>query len=100
MVEREGDSGEAEVAPLYRKVPQYPKQARPGALEGRVEFSFTIDENGFVKDIEVEESKGHKQFQRAAAEALQDWRYAPAVLNGEFVPRYDNQVTITFELES
>ena len=100
MADRGGGEDDAEVAPLYRTFPEYPKQPRPGARDARVQFSFTIDENGFVKDIEVEEATGHKQFQRAAEEALKEWRYAPAVVNGEFVPRYDNQVTITFELES
>ncbi len=64
-----------------------------------VHLSFTIDQDGFVQDIEIVNREGHKSFERSAKRALSEWRYAPAVVDGEFVPRHNNEVVITFELE-
>lgn len=98
MVER-GD-GNAEAQPLYRKVPKYPISASQRGAEGWVQLSFTIDQLGFVQDIDVVDIEGRDAFGIAAKEALTEWRYAPAVIDGEFVPRPDNKVIITFELDS
>lgn len=97
MVGRQG--GNADANPLFRKRPSYPPEAAKRRSTGWVHLSFTIDPNGFVKDIEIVNREGHRSLERSATRALAEWRYAPAVVDGKFVPRHNNKVVITFELD-
>lgn len=59
----------------------YPDAAKSARLQGVVELSFLIDENGQVRDPEVVQSGG-SVFDGAVLEAVRSWKYEPATKRG------------------
>ncbi len=59
----------------------YPDAAKSARLQGVVELSFLIDENGDVRDPEVVQSAG-SVFDDTVLEAVKSWRYEPATKHG------------------
>jgi protein TonB len=55
----------------------YPRLARRNGLEGVVILKLTIDEDGTVLSVEVEQSSGHGVLDRAALEALRELEALP-----------------------
>ena len=71
-------------ARLLRQVrPQYPPLARQARIQGTVKLSATIAKDGTVQKLEVID--GHPLLVPAALAAVKQWRYSPALLNGEAV---------------
>jgi protein TonB len=73
--------------------PRYPPLARHLRLDGVVILDATIDELGRVVDVRV--LRSITAFDRAAIEAVRQWRYAPAMRNGLPV-RVLLMVTVSF----
>ena len=67
--------------PIYRKAPEYPKIARQTGASGIVELEATITVDGRVKNPHV--LKGNPMLQKAALDAVMEWKYKPALLNGK-----------------
>lgn len=63
--------------------PVYPRLARAARIQGVVILDATIDETGRVVDIRVLRSIA--PLEHAAIEAVKQWRYMPAVVNGRAV---------------
>ncbi|TKB54561.1 energy transducer TonB [Ferrimonas aestuarii] len=84
--------------PLYRTAPKWPVSALKRRQGGHVVVQFTIDENGFVTDPLVTESKGSKQFAQNTLEAMKSWRYAPKFEDGRPVPA-DASMLMEFSLD-
>ncbi len=80
---------------IQKADPVYPPAARQENLEGTVVVSALIDEEGSVKDPIV--LSGHRMLNAAALEAVQQWRYSPALLNGEPWPMRLS-ITLVFKL--
>jgi protein TonB len=59
----------------------FPEAAKRARLQGAVELSFLIDENGGVSELQVVESAG-KVFDDAVVETVRNWRYEPATKHG------------------
>ena len=74
---------EQEQTPLYRLPPKFPMSYAKRGKSGQVTMEFTISKNGFVKDIEVTESKGGKGFIKESKKAMKKWRYAPKFIDGK-----------------
>lgn len=73
-----------EEAVRIRKVnPSYPRRAMKAGIEGTVEVVFTIDSDGNVQDpvVTTVNPKGW-EFEKAAIEALLQWRYEPKTISG------------------
>ena len=85
-------------------------------IEGYVDFSFTIDKNGFVKEPQVLEqvstglrqvrrggmqgaSKEDRSFEAAALVALLRFRYAPMFVDGKAMPVDNVKTRISFAIE-
>ena len=85
--------------PLYRVHPDYPRHAARMGREGWVKMSFVIDEEGFVKDIEVKTTsdKG-RVFSDVAIDALSQWRYAPQFEGGKPVDSSPRLVQLDFKM--
>jgi protein TonB len=66
---------------ISRVDPEYPKLARQAGASGLVELEATIGVDGKVKNPHV--VKGNSMLQRAAIDAVLQWRYKPATLNGK-----------------
>jgi protein TonB len=75
--------------------PIYPSLARTAHVEGIVILEATIDETGIVRDVRL--LRSIPLLDRAAIEAVSQWRYTPTRLNGVPVPVILT-VTVTFAL--
>jgi len=78
----------------HRVQPVYPAQAQAMHIEGNVILSATVGEDGSVRSLKV--VSGHPMLARAAEEAVRQWRYRPALLNGKPVAM-ETRVTISFK---
>jgi TonB family protein len=74
--------GRVQVARLLKSVPPvYPPMARTNRVSGDVEMDALIDPNGNVTDLKV--ISGPPILQQAAMDAVRQWKYDPARLNGQ-----------------
>ncbi len=76
--------------------PTYPRVALKGELGGRVRLQVVILQDGTVSEVAVvSSSRAGYGFEEAAIEAVKQWRYRPATLNGKAVAAYTS-VTVEF----
>jgi TonB family protein len=69
--------------------PSYPELARVARLEGTVTLQARIAKDGHVYDVEVlHSSRPNMGFERAAIDAISQWRYEPATAMGKAVDVY------------
>ena len=80
---------------LY-KAPLYPPAAQAARIEGMVILEAIIDDKGVVQNVRV--IKSVPLLDRAAIEAVPQWRYTPTRLNGTAIPLIMS-VTVTFTLK-
>jgi len=78
----------------FRKEPVYPLSAKQSLVSGNVEVQFRISPQGQVYG--AKSVKGSQILAQAAIEALAEWRYEPASLNG--IP-IDSQASTDFNFE-
>jgi protein TonB len=88
----------ANVIPLARVNPIYPKRARMMKLEGFVKLEFTITPSGGVVDMKVLESEPPNVFDRSAKRALSKWKFKPKIENNTAVEQRAS-VQINFQLD-
>jgi protein TonB len=67
--------------PLHRVEPIYPKLAIAAHVQGVVQLMGVLGTDGRIRELKV--LSGHPMLVRAAVEAVQQWIYAPTLLNGE-----------------
>jgi protein TonB len=80
----------------FYKPPQYPSVAQSARIEGTVTLEAIIDAEGVVRNLKVIGSV--PLLDRAALEAVQQWRYSPTRLNGQAIPIIMT-VRVTFTLK-
>ena len=86
------------LVPGSRALPKYPDLARRAGLQGTVILLAVIEKNGTVGEIEVVKSPDQRWgFDLAAIDAVKQWRYQPALMNGGPVAAYI-QVMVEFTL--
>lgn len=89
--------GDVKQAKMISSVPPvYPPMARTEHISGAVTIDALIDANGRVTTMKV--ISGPTLLQQAAKDALKQWKYEPAKLDGKAVPMHLN-VTIQFRLQ-
>lgn len=89
--------GDVKQAKLISSVqPVYPAIAKTQRVSGGVMIDALIDANGRVTTMKV--ISGPTLLQEAAKDALKQWKYEPATLDGKAVPMHLN-VTIQFRLQ-
>jgi protein TonB len=76
--------------------PEYPEPLRRARKEGIVVLEAVITATGSVKDLRILQSS-HPLFSQSALNAVIQWKYRPAVLNGRLVAVYF-KVTVSFKL--
>lgn len=85
-----------ELIPSSRVQPLYPEKARKAKIQGIVVLQAVIHKDGSVGDIQVLQSPGSNfGFDESAIAAVRQWRYKPALQNGEPVVVYFT-VTVPF----
>jgi protein TonB len=92
-------STDADVLPIVKLVPQYPRRATQRGIEGWVLVQFTITAAGAVIDPMIVDADPPGIFNRSALRSIVKWKYKPRILNGKAVARPGVQHLITFELE-
>ena len=78
------------------------KYARASFLDGEegiVSMRLQIGSDGSVTDVQIATSSGSPRLDQAAKDAVKDWRYQPATLNGSPVPA-SIPVEITWALQT
>ena len=78
-------------------MPEYPEAARTAGLESVVILKVVIEKDGSVGRVQV--MKGDEPFIASALEAVRQWRYTPAQLEGQPIAVY-RIVKIPFRLRS
>ena len=76
--------------------PEYPMMARRAGIQESVTLEATIDEHGIVRNVRA--VKPSPLFEKAAIDAVSQWRYEPTRLNGQAVPVILT-VTVSFEIK-
>jgi periplasmic protein TonB len=89
-----GDVHQAKL--ISSTTPIYPALAKSQRIEGNVQVDALIDVNGRVSSMKV--VSGPTLLHQAAMEALRQWKYKAATLDGKPVPMHLN-VTIQFRLQ-
>ncbi|HET6366782.1 MAG TPA: energy transducer TonB [Pseudomonadales bacterium] len=61
----------------YQVRPSYPSSARRLGVEGTTLLRVYVAADGRVTDVQVDQSAGHPDLDRAAAEAVRRWKFEP-----------------------
>ncbi len=93
-----GGEVNANVIPLARVNPIYPKRAKMMKKQGFVLLEFTITQVGSVRDIEIVKSEPANIFDRSASRALSKWKFKPKIENKVAVEQRAS-VQINFKLD-
>ena len=80
---------------LYRVEPLYPREAKEHRVEGTVTIHLEIGTDGRVQNLR--ELSGPSLLVPAALEAAREWRFIPALLNGQPIGA-EKDITIVFQL--
>lgn len=94
-----GVVSDADIIPLVRIQPMYPRAAAQKRIEGWVEVEFDISVKGKVVNPRVIAAKPPNVFNRAALSAIVKWKYKPRIRNGVPVVTRGVRVRLKFELE-
>jgi protein TonB len=78
---------------LSRAAPTFPEAAARAGVRGAVILEATVDKSGRVESVRVVRSV--PQLEKAAIDAVKQWRYSPLLLNGEPMP-FMVTVTVSF----
>ncbi|MFT4979086.1 MAG: protein TonB [Myxococcota bacterium] len=72
--------------PIDQVAPEVPARARAKGIEGLVVVSLLIGVDGRVQDVRVTESRPPGVFDDAVRAAVRQWRFEPAMYQGQPVP--------------
>jgi periplasmic protein TonB len=81
---------------IVHVAPVYPEIARNARVEGVVILEAIISVRGTVENVRV--LRSHALLERAAVDAVRQWRYTPTLLNGVPVPVLIT-ITVNFTLQ-
>jgi len=82
--------------PIYDPDPEYSEQARQAKYQGAVVLWVVVGPDGRPRDIRVQRSLG-MGLDEKAIEAVKQWRFEPAMKNGQPVPVQVN-IEVNFRL--
>ncbi len=74
--------------------PQYPSDDIAQSLRGSVTVGFVIGRDGHTGNIRIVSSTPPGVFDQAALQAVREWRFEPATVNGVAVPTNANETLI------
>jgi protein TonB len=66
---------DAELSVIERVSPEYPRRAAMAGINGYVELSFTVTSDGRAGGIRVTNAQPNRIFDRAATQALAQWKF-------------------------
>ena len=74
--------GDHEASVLHRVAPKYPVSALRNNDSGTVTVGIQVDADGKPDKVRIEKSRGSRDLDRAAREAVLQWQFSPKVENG------------------
>ena len=80
---------------LHQVVPEYPPEAKAAHITGTVVLHAIVGRDGAVQNLEF--VSGPPELQKAAMDAVAQWRYRPTLLNGQPI-EVDTKISIVFAL--
>lgn len=83
---------------LVRLTPLYPPRARLRRVEGEVLVEFVVGTDGMVRDAAIAYAQPPGEFEQAALQSVQRWRFEPGTKDGRAVPVRVRQ-KLMFKLE-
>lgn len=92
-------SPDQDYQPLFRMQPKYPPDMLRAGEQGYVDFEFTVDEAGFVRDPVVIRQEGGKSFEKEALAVVERFRYAPQFRDGQPVAVDGVKTRISFKIQ-
>jgi periplasmic protein TonB len=81
---------------ITRVIPTYPQIARVARISGTVELLVLVGRDGRVLSVQV--LSGSPLLAAAAKQAVEQWRYRPAILDGQ-AAEVEARVTVNFVLD-
>ena len=75
--------------PVYRKAPEYPREAVNRGVSGCTVVSFVIRPDGLADEFQVLDSKPAGVFDGVTLLALKDWRFEVPARPGRYAQRLD-----------
>lgn len=87
----------AELIPVVRLAPQYPRQAARAGISGWVKLRIVVNPDGTVREARAIESEPRGLFEAAAVTAAMRGRFRPRMVDGEAVEA-TGEYTVTFSL--
>lgn len=83
----------------FAPAPPYPRDAARLGLQGRVLLKILVGTDGKPLDVQISSSSGHKTLDDTAKRfVLKNWRFQPAMRNGQAVQAY-GMVPIDFSMQ-
>jgi len=79
--------------------PRYPALARRFGEQGDVRLSVHVGLDGRVVEIRLTESSGSDRLDNAAQEAVRQWRFIPATVDGQPVAEWYHDWLWSFRLD-
>ncbi|MGH8481106.1 MAG: energy transducer TonB [Nevskiaceae bacterium] len=93
-----GSVGYADLVPMIRLAPQYPRSALRDGIEGWVDFEVTVNPDGTVKSARPINAQPRGVFEAAAMQSILKWKFRPKVVDGTAIETKGTQ-RIDFKLE-
>jgi protein TonB len=84
--------------PTHQPSPQYPPALRKRGVQGTVQIEFVVDARGNVLKPAVVKSV-HPELDRAALDAVKQWRFQPGMRGGQAVP-IKTRAPVTFQAKA
>ncbi len=85
--------------PIERTSPTYPQFELRHRKQAWVRIAYCIDESGSPQNVSVLDSVGSTKFDKAAIETVKQWKFEPALVNGEPSWQSRNQTLISFAIK-
>src|SRR5690606_35392167 len=87
----------AELVPLVRLAPQYPRQAARMGISGWVRLRVVVNPDGTVRDARAIDAEPRGLFEAAAVTAAMRGKFRPRIVDGEAVES-EGEYTVRFSL--
>jgi protein TonB len=87
----------ADLIPIVRLAPQYPRQAAQAGISGWVRLRIVVNPDGSVREARAIDSEPRGMFEAAAVTAAMRGRFRPRMVDGAAV-QSSGEYTVTFSL--
>lgn len=91
--------GDGMAIPIATLQPRYPVEAARDGIQGYVCFTFTIQPDGSVGDLDIYDAKPRRVFDQEARRAILKWKFRPAIVDGKPTSQQGAKYCMDFKLD-